>query len=69
MTNNNMNSRYIITPDNLFHRLKDLMNIIHVRLPENEWSRKEVWSKETENAFYNLCRNIVGDIEKVKSNG
>ena len=58
------NRRNIITPNNLFYRLKDMMNTIFDKLPENQFSGKEIWSAETETAFYNLQQNFSKDLEK-----
>lgn len=61
-----MNQRNILTPTNLFYRLKDMMNKIWTDLPESKWSQKEIWSKETEDAFNNLQQSFYKDLENIK---
>ena len=60
----NLMNRSILTPTNLFYRLKDMMNTIFDKLPDHCNSNQEVWSQETEDAFYNLQRSFYKDLEK-----
>lgn len=60
----NLMKRPILTPTNLFYRLKEMMNIISDRLPEHRFSNREVWSQETENAFHNFQQSFRKDLEK-----
>jgi hypothetical protein len=62
-----MTQRTILTPRNLFYRLKDMMNTIFDRLPDNQLSNKEIWSQETENAFHNFQTSFRKDLEKANN--
>lgn len=62
-----MTQRTILTPTNLFYRLKEMMNIISDRLPEHRFSNREVWSQETENTFNNFQQSFRKDLEKANS--
>lgn len=62
-----MTQRIILTPTNLFYRLKDMMNTIYDQLPDHYDSNREVWSQETEDAFYNLQRYFYKDLEKANN--
>jgi hypothetical protein len=61
-----LNKRTILTPNNLFYRLKDMMNKIWSDLPEDKWSGKDFWSKETEDAFNEFQKSFYNDLEKTK---
>jgi hypothetical protein len=60
-----MTQRTILTPTNLFYRLKEMMNIIFDRVPDHQFSNREVWSQETENAFHNFQSLFRKDLEKM----
>lgn len=62
-----MTQRTILTPTNLFYRLKEMTNIIFDRLPDYQFSNREVWSEETENAFHNFQQSFRKDLEKANS--
>lgn len=57
--------RNILTPNNLFYQLKDMMNTVFNKLPDDKFMNKEVWSKETEDAFHNLQKCFYADLKKV----
>lgn len=61
----NLTKRTILTPTNLFYRLKEMMNIIFDRVPDHQFSNREVWSQETENAFHNFQSLFRKDLEKI----
>ena len=63
----NLMERTILTPTNLFYRLKEMMNIISDRLPEHRFSNREVWSQETENTFNNFQQSFRKDLEKANN--
>jgi hypothetical protein len=63
----NLMKRTILTPTNLFYRLKEMMNTIFDRLPDHYDSNREVWSQETENAFHNFQTSFRKDLEKANS--
>lgn len=60
--------RNILTPNNLFYQLKDMMNVIYEKLPDTQFMNKEIWSKETENAFYNFQKSFYSDLKKANIN-
>lgn len=62
-----MTQRTILTPTNLFYRLKEMMNTIFDRLPDHQFSNREVWSQETENAFRNFQQSFCKDLEKANN--
>lgn len=62
-----MTQRTILTPTNLFYRLKEMMNIIYDQLPDHYASNREVWSQETEDAFRNFQQSFRKDLEKANN--
>jgi hypothetical protein len=62
-----MTQRTILTPTNLFYRLKEMLNTIYDQLPDHYDSNREVWSQETENAFNNFQQSFRKDLEKANS--
>lgn len=62
-----MNQRTILTPTNLFYRLKEMMNTIFDRVPDHQFSNREVWSQETENTFHNFQQSFRKDLEKANN--
>ena len=63
----NLMNRTILTPTNLFYRLKEMMNTIFDRLPDYQFSNREIWSEETENAFHNFQQSFRKDLEKANN--
>lgn len=63
----NLMNRTILTPTNLFYRLKDMMNTIFDKLPDCRFSNREVWPEETENAFHNFQQFFRKDLEKANN--
>ncbi len=62
-----MTQRTILTPTNLYYRLKEMMITIYDQLPDYQFSNREVWSEETESAFHNFQQSFRKDLEKANN--